>query len=99
MDSEELGMMAGFGFVMQFLRGFTWFGDGLTLLCGIAVAVLMAFKNHGPNLLMVGIQSSAHFFEIFGGLSLGHLASRHTKLVPKFDVYSNKFDGGQEIPD
>jgi hypothetical protein len=99
MDSEELGMMAGFGFVMQYLRGFAWFGDGLTLLGGVSVALVMAFKSHGPSPLMIGIQAAAHFLEIFGGLGLGHLASRHTKMVPKFNAYSDSAEDGQGVSD
>jgi uncharacterized membrane protein YeiB len=99
MDAEEVGMLSGFGFVMQFLRGFSWFGDGLTVIAAVALGALMAYTRHGPNLIAVGVQTVVHFLEVMGGLSVGHLASRNTKLVPKFNAYSQEPDDGQAVSD
>jgi hypothetical protein len=99
MDAEEMGMLSGFGFVMQFLRGFSWFGDGLTILAAAGLAFIMAFVRHGPIPLMVAVQTLVHLFEVLGGLSAGHLLSRHTKVVPKFNAYSQEPDDGQEVSD
>ena len=92
MDAEDMGMLSGFGFVMQFLRGFSWFGDGLTILSATGVAFVMAITKHGPVPLTIGIQTIVHLLEVLGGLSAGHLLSRHTKLVPKFNAYAKEND-------
>jgi len=99
MDAEEMGMLSGFGFVMQFLRGFSWFGDGLTILSALTLAAVMAVNKHGPNPLAIGLQTVVHFFEVMGGLSVGHLASRNTKYVPKFNAYSDGGEDGQGVSD
>jgi hypothetical protein len=99
MDAEEMGMNVGFGVVMQFLRGFSWFGDVLTVLSAAVFGFAMAYTRHGPSLLMVGAQSTVHFFEVMSGLSIGHIASRHTKIVPKFNAYSQEPDDGQAVSD
>ena len=101
MEESEVPILAGFGFLLQYLRGFSWFGDGATILVALLAATVMAVKNHGPDPWAIGLQALLHFPEVLGGVAGATMLSYKvpTWVVPKYNAYSNPTDDEQAVSD
>ena len=85
------------GYAQQWLRGFRWYSDFVTLLVSLAMGLFGAFWIGGEPLtewrLFVWAGSQLAL-QILGGTALGHMAAQtksQMMLAPKY----NSFDGGK----
>ena len=95
MDTADVAILSMAGVVMQFLRGYGWFGQWATVGAAAAVSSLMVLLNHHPASAQEFVPAFvAHLQDVFAALYASHLVAHGTngKLMPKF----NQLSGGPQ---
>lgn len=97
-EQQFVALVSSFvgGFVMTWLRGYGWFGEGLTYLASLLGGALCAWLlgAHDGMSWAVGIMS--HTLTILGGVHVGGGAARAraatnlpAHVLPKYNEISN----------